>query len=88
MFLLRLVIAAAYEIFLTAQYGGTLGKLVLGLRVITAGGDRLSLGLSTGRYFAQILSAFTLTIGYIMAGIDDQKRALHDRICNTRVVRT
>jgi uncharacterized RDD family membrane protein YckC len=88
MFLLRLVIAAAYEIFLTAQYGGTLGKLALGLRVITAGGDRLSLGLSTGRYFAQLLSAFTLTIGYIMAGIDDQKRALHDRICNTRVVRT
>ena len=87
MFLLRMVIAAAYEIFLTAQYGGTLGKLALGLRVITTGGDRLSLGLSTGRYFAQLLSAFTLTIGYIMAGIDDQKRALHDRICNTRVVR-
>jgi hypothetical protein len=34
-----------------------------------------------------MLSAFTLTIGYIMAGIDEQKRALHDRICNTRVVR-
>jgi len=88
MYLLQLAAGAAYEIFLTAQYGGTLGKLALGLRVITANGDRLSLGLSTGRYFAQILSAFTLTIGYIMAGIDDQKRALHDRICNTRVVRT
>src|SRR4029077_17249553 len=52
MLLLRVVIAAAYEIVLTAQYGGTLGKLALGLRVITANGDRLSLGLSTGRYFA------------------------------------
>jgi hypothetical protein len=27
-------------------------------------------------------------IGYIMAAFDDQKRALHDRICNTRVIHT
>jgi uncharacterized RDD family membrane protein YckC len=30
----------------------------------------------------------TLTIGYIMAAFDSQKRALHDRICDTRVIRT
>jgi len=24
--------------------------------------------------------------GYIMAALDDEKRALHDRICDTRVV--
>jgi uncharacterized RDD family membrane protein YckC len=28
-----------------------------------------------------------LFIGYLMAAFDDQKRALHDRICDTRVVR-
>jgi uncharacterized RDD family membrane protein YckC len=26
-------------------------------------------------------------IGYIMAAFDDEKRALHDRICSTRVIR-
>ena len=88
MYLVQVAAAASYEILLTARYGGTLGKLALKLRVITAGGERLSIGLSAGRYFAQILSAFTLTIGYIMAGFDSEKRALHDRICNTRVVRT
>ena len=88
MYLLQILFAASYEIFLTARYGGTLGKLALKLQVITARGERLSLGLSAGRYFAQILSAFTLTIGYIMAAFDPEKRALHDRICNTRVVRT
>jgi uncharacterized RDD family membrane protein YckC len=42
--------------------------------------------LAVGRYFAHMLSAFTLYIGYMMAGWDEEKRALHDRICDTRVV--
>ncbi len=25
-------------------------------------------------------------IGFIIAGFDDQKRSLHDRICDTRVI--
>jgi uncharacterized RDD family membrane protein YckC len=39
-----------------------------------------------GRYFSEMLSGMIMMIGYIMAGFDDEKRALHDRICNTRVV--
>jgi hypothetical protein len=29
-----------------------------------------------------------LCIGYMMAGWDDQKRALHDRLADTRVIQT
>ena len=29
-----------------------------------------------------------LGIGYIMAGFDEQKRTLHDRICDTRVIKS
>jgi uncharacterized RDD family membrane protein YckC len=86
MFLLQWVSAASYEILLIARYGATLGKLALGLRVITARGDPLTLGLSAGRYLAQLVSSATLTIGYLMAAFDPEKRSLHDRICNTRVV--
>src|SRR5260370_14395225 len=70
--LTRLDFEAAYEIWFLVKYGATPGKMVLKLRVITAAGGPLSYGLATGRYFAQLLSAFTLLIGYIMAGIDDQ----------------
>jgi uncharacterized RDD family membrane protein YckC len=35
-----------------------------------------------------MLSAMILYIGYIMAGFDSQKRALHDMICDTRVIQT
>jgi uncharacterized RDD family membrane protein YckC len=34
-----------------------------------------------------MVSAMILMIGYIMAGFDSQKRALHDMICDTRVIR-
>jgi uncharacterized RDD family membrane protein YckC len=40
-----------------------------------------------GRYFAQGLSAMLLYIGYIMAGFDSEKRALHDYLCDTRVIK-
>jgi uncharacterized RDD family membrane protein YckC len=84
--LLSVVAAACYEIFFIAKRGATIGKMIFGLKVIRADGSPVSLGLSTGRYFAQLVSSFTLGIGYFMAGFDDQKRALHDRICETRVI--
>jgi uncharacterized RDD family membrane protein YckC len=83
---LSMVAAACYEIFFIAKRGATIGKMILGLKVIRADGSPLSLGLSTGRYFAQFINSFTLGIGYLMAGFDVQKRALHDRICETRVI--
>jgi uncharacterized RDD family membrane protein YckC len=86
-FLMQWLAAASYEIYLTSRYGGTLGKIALSLRVISARGGDLSLGLSAGRYLAQLASSFTLLIGYIMAAFDPQKRALHDRICSTLVVK-
>jgi uncharacterized RDD family membrane protein YckC len=84
--LMSVVAAACYEIFFIAARGATLGKLIFGLRVIRADGSKVSLGVSAGRYFAQIISSITLGIGYIMAAFDDQKRTLHDRICDTRVI--
>jgi uncharacterized RDD family membrane protein YckC len=80
------VATACYEIFMIGLRGATIGKMIFGLKVIRADGSPVSLGLATGRYFAQWISAITFGIGYIMAGFDDQKRALHDRICETRVI--
>ncbi|MDE3168283.1 MAG: RDD family protein [Acidobacteriota bacterium] len=81
------VISCAYEAVFVAQLGGTPGKLALGMRVVRPDGSRVDLGRAVGRYFAKILSAIVLCIGYIMVGFDAEKRGLHDRICDTRVVR-
>ena len=90
-FFLRLLgypIAVAYETYFVGRYGATLGKMACGLRVVRSGGEKLSYGRAFGRYWSTLLSSMTFTIGYIMAAFDSQKRALHDRICDTRVIRT
>jgi uncharacterized RDD family membrane protein YckC len=86
LFVVQMSIGIGYETFLIGKYGATLGKMACKIRVVTADGGRVSYARSFGRYFAKLLSSFTCLIGYIMAFFDDQKRALHDRICDTRVV--
>jgi uncharacterized RDD family membrane protein YckC/DNA-directed RNA polymerase subunit RPC12/RpoP len=77
---------AAYEIFFIGAYGATLGKMMMKIKVVSPEGGPISYGRATGRHFAKLLSGIILYIGYLMAFWDDEKRALHDRICNTRVI--
>ncbi len=76
----------AYEVYFVSKRGGELGKLILGLRIIRVDGSMLTAGQAAGRYLAYLLNSFTFGIGFIMAGFDSEKRALHDRICDTRVI--
>lgn len=77
-----------YTTFFVGRYGATPGKMAAGLKVVRPNGDQVTYLRAFGRYFAEMLSLFIFFIGYIMAAFDDEKRALHDRICDTRVVRT
>lgn len=80
------VVAFLYEVIMIRYYGATLGKMAVGVRVVRTDGSGISWGISIGRYFMKIVSGIILAIGYIMAGFDPEKRALHDRVCDTRVV--
>lgn len=75
-----------YNVFFIVKYAATPGKMAVGLRVIMADGGRVLVGRAIGRYFAEMVSGLACYIGYIIAGFDDQKRSLHDHMCNTRVV--
>jgi uncharacterized RDD family membrane protein YckC len=83
---IQMAIAITYETVMIGKYGATLGKMACKIQVITADGGKVSYMRALGRYFAKLLSSMICLIGYIMAFFDDEKRALHDRICNTRVV--
>ena len=65
----------------------TLGKMACGLAVTDLEGRRISFGRATGRYFAQLLCALTLGLGYAMVGWTRQKRGLHDFVAGTLVIR-
>jgi uncharacterized RDD family membrane protein YckC len=84
--LIGFVIAILYETIFIGRFGATLGKMAAKIHVVTAEGGRVTYLRAFARYFAKLVSAFTLLIGYLMAAFDTQGRALHDRICNTRVV--
>jgi uncharacterized RDD family membrane protein YckC len=87
LFAINLGIGLSYEALMVGKYGATLGKMACKIRVVTADGGRVSYARAFGRYFAKMLSGFTCLIGYIIAIFDKpQKRALHDHLCNTRVV--
>jgi uncharacterized RDD family membrane protein YckC/DNA-directed RNA polymerase subunit RPC12/RpoP len=76
----------AYGPFMHGKYGATLGKMAVKIKVVRADGAPISYGLAVGRSFAKLLSGIILYIGFIVAGFDQEKRALHDHICNTRVI--
>jgi uncharacterized RDD family membrane protein YckC len=85
--ILNLLIPAAFDIWFVGKYAATPGKMACKLKVVTADGGRVSFARATGRHFAKYISGLVLGIGFIMAGFDEQKRSLHDRICDTRVIK-
>jgi len=85
--LISTLIGASYEGLFVSRLGATPGKMALGLKVVRPNGGPVSLGRAVGRYFAKWLSSLVLGIGYIIAGFDAEKRAMHDMIVDTRVVK-
>ena len=99
--LINALMYASYEAFLTSTYGGTLGKMALGLRVILPDGGMLNLQQALIRHLiynggsiigallplAGVLNLLWILADNVSAAFDPQKRALHDRIANTFVVK-
>ncbi len=85
--LLQYAIPAVYDTWFVGKYGATPGKMACKLKIVVADGGRVSYSRALGRHFAKWLSSIILGIGFIMAVFDDERRTLHDRICETRVVR-
>lgn len=84
---LQMAVALAYSVFFVGKFEATPGKMAVGIKIVTPDGGRVGYGRAFGRHFAEFLSSIILGIGYLMAAFDQEKRALHDRICATRVVK-
>ncbi len=69
-------IAIAYETYFVGRYGATLGKMVFGLKVVRSDGQSVSYGRAFGRYWANLLSSMTVTIGLHHGGIRLSKEGL------------
>ena len=92
------MLVAVYPMLFHWRWGQTLGKMAVDIRVVTCRPtptspgwltDRgpLTLGCAALRQLASLLSSAILGLGYVMAGLRRDKRALHDLIAGTRVER-
>ncbi len=66
---------------------GTIGKLLFDLKVTDGRGRRISFSRANRRYFLKVFSAIPLYFGFMIAGWNKKKRALHDFIAGTQIVR-
>jgi uncharacterized RDD family membrane protein YckC len=93
-FLFYFVVLICYEVLFLKYRGATPGKMACGLKVVRSDGGSLGWGASVGRFVMwnvvtsgiPYLNLILILVSGIMAGTDGEKRALHDRVCDTRVV--
>src|SRR5204863_4170620 len=82
------VFAAVYTTVLHALFGQTIGKMIVGVHVVVGeDGAPPSFGVSILRFVAYFASCATLGLGYAMAGLRRDKRALPDLIAGTPAAR-
>lgn len=77
-----------YFITFTYLTGTTLGKKAMNLRVISKDPkEKLTLlNVVYRETVGRFLCSLPVNIGYVVAGIDSEKRGFHDMLCDTRVV--
>jgi len=83
-----LVFAAGYTSVLHCLTGQTIGKMLVGVRVVAGEEGPPPFGAALLRFAGYFASVATATLGFVMAGLRRDKRALHDLIAGTRVERT
>jgi uncharacterized RDD family membrane protein YckC len=77
-----------YEALMLRRWGQTLGKMALGLKVVSADGGELSRGQVWGRTAVKAgLGSVCLLVDDVCAFFTQEQMAIHDLAARTRVVR-
>jgi uncharacterized RDD family membrane protein YckC len=78
----------SYHVFFWALTGQTPGKALLGVRVVTIYGNRISPWRGILRFFGYFLAVIPLGIGLLWVMVDDQRQGWHDKLAKTFVIYT
>ena len=81
-----LLFAAAYFILFWAAIGQTPGKTLLGVRIVSQDGGRISFLQAIIRYLGYFLSALAFFLGFGWILIDNRRQGWHDKLARTLVV--
>ncbi|MCS7180331.1 MAG: RDD family protein [bacterium] len=92
LFIIFFIFLIFYEIFLVGKFGATLGKMIMGIKIVDENGNKISYGTAFIReilikvvfYF---LIFFIAGLGYLWALWDKKKQTWHDKIAKTIVIK-
>jgi uncharacterized RDD family membrane protein YckC len=75
-----------YFVFFFSTTGQTVGKAIMGLRVVTIDGKRMGVRRSFVRTLCYTVSLAPLGLGFLWVLGEDRRRAWHDKIAHTYVL--
>jgi uncharacterized RDD family membrane protein YckC len=86
---ISLFVPVVYEGLMLQKKGGqTLGKMALGIKVVTADGNEITGKQAWGRAAMRMaIGFFCAIVDYVPVFFDEEKKCLHDMVAGTRVVR-
>lgn len=81
-----LLLPMLYYVIFEGLWGGTIGKLLTGIRVRRKDGGKINFGVAFVRHLGRIVSTIIFMLGFLLALIDSKRQTLHDKIANTLVL--
>jgi uncharacterized RDD family membrane protein YckC len=80
------LVACLYWIFGWTFLGGTVGKIVMGMRVVGPGGSRVGFWRSLRRVIGYFISAFALGLGFLWVIVNKRRHSWADKLAGTSVI--
>ncbi len=81
------IILGLLNCWLTTKFGGSIGKLLTGIRVVDMGGEYITFKKSLFRYYVgYTISGAVLGLGYWWVFKDKNRQTWHDQFVNTFVI--
>jgi uncharacterized RDD family membrane protein YckC len=78
---------AYFALLESSPVQATVGKIALSIYVTDKNGDPIDFRRASIRYWGKVLSSLALMLGWLMAAFSPSKRALHDYLAGTLVLR-
>jgi uncharacterized RDD family membrane protein YckC len=87
-YVMSVMLNMVYFTYFHGTTGQTLGKKLLGLRVVRTTGEPMTIGTAFLRWVGYAISGAILYLGFIWVIFDSRKQGWHDKIAGTYVIRT
>ncbi len=81
------LVVLLYFVFCWSAFGRTLGMALMGLKVVTVAGGRVSAPRAVFRFVGFLVAGAVAGLGFLWVLVDDRRMAWHDHLAGTIVVR-